>query len=288
MSSIALDATTVTVNASAAATAWLNAFLATGDDVNRPVLYRTLAVELFDDGVQFIATDATMIFRTWVPAQDTDAEWPSNRRPPRRAVVVLDGDHFALAFIRATLAASKMLESAELSLTVESAPEQAGTPPLGSSFSEEVLTLRAFGQQLHCRLYDDKFVNWRGLKLGDDHAERVDGMTLAAWMFATVGKLRAISEIECTFTGENRRITLRGDRSFRGLLMPMLRPPRKAPKEENVDEAQLDALEMEGKGAIENTKVKVDGEWVPATPENLARALRPRKGGRDHAVGRDG
>lgn len=242
MTTSLLAATSVTVNASAAATAWLNAFLATGDDKGRRVLYRTLAIEMYRDGVQFVASDATLLFRTWVPAHDTDAEWPGDYARPLRAVVVMDVDHFAQAFIRTLLSASKELDTAELSLTIEEAPEHDGETPLGAEFSAEVLTLRAFGQQLHCRLYEDLYVNWRRLRFGIDEGERVDGMKLATHMFATVGKLRGIHAIECTFTGDERKIILTGDRSFKGLLMPMTRSKKETPKPTPHAE-QTDALE---------------------------------------------
>ena len=256
----------LTVNASSAATAWPNAFLATGQDEDRPLLCRTLSVEFFRSGVHFIACDGTILFRTWVPKHDTDAEWPEDYEVPDRSVVVLDRGHFALGFMRTLVAATKDFEFAELSLAIEAAPEQEGEAPLGAEFSAEVLTIRALGQQLHCRLFETEYVNWRQLQFGVDRSERVDGMKLATRMFASVGKLKGIGAIDCTFTGGERQIVLTGDRSFRGLLMPMRRGQKAATDHTTeYDSEQTDALP--------ETKVKVNGAWVDATPENVALAM---------------
>lgn len=283
----------VTVNASAAATAWINAFHATGQDQERWALYRTMSVEIYPTGVQFIATSGTILFRTWVPTIDADgkaSEWPEQEEVPPCSVVVMDGNHFALAFIRALLSAAKQFEVAELSLTVEPAPEmdEDEEPPLGAAFSKDVLTLRAFGQQLHCRLFEDKYANWRKLDFGIDKAELVDGMTVSTSMFATVGKLKGVGAVECTFTGGEKQIILTGVAgSFKGLLMPMRRKEKDKPEPEPEDDDQIDA--------IENAKVKVNGKWVPATKENVSKAAssaldgarRNARSGRDRAAGKD-
>src|SRR5689334_16300941 len=60
----------IRVPAREAAIAWLNAFLATSGDSERPLLYRTISVEVFEfypKGVQFIATNGHILFRAWVP-----------------------------------------------------------------------------------------------------------------------------------------------------------------------------------------------------------------------------
>jgi hypothetical protein len=233
-----MSATTVsaTVNAGTAATAWLNAFLATGADENRPLLNRTMSVEFFRGGVQFIATDGTILLRTWVPSVEGDNEnkvWPDIAEDPDARVVVMDPDKFALAFIRALLAASKDSEYAPLTMTVEAAPSK--EPALGEEFSKEMLTLSAFGQQMHCRLCDGVYPNWRKLQFGLDRAERVDGMTISPRLFAIVGKLREVNRVDCEFSGSDRQIaiTATGSIVVRGLLMPMRRGHEKRDESED-------------------------------------------------------
>lgn len=287
MTSALLNDVSLTVHASAAATAWLNAFLATGQDEDRPVLFRTLSVEFYANGIQFVACDGTMLFRAYVPKQGTDEEWPADDESPERSVVVMDGEHFALGFVRTLLAASKSMELADLALSIEPAPEQDGEMPLGAEFSAEVLTLRALGQQLHCRLYEGEYVDWRKLSFGIAMADRVDGMMLATRMFSSVGKLRGIAAIECTFTGDERHIVITGDRSFKGILMPMRRKEKEKPEPEETegDPDQTDALA--------DATIKINGKWVPATKANMERAIKPvvdaalRRSGRDRAAGKD-
>lgn len=224
-----LEVHTVAVNAGAAARAWLNAFLATSDDDTRPALYRTLSVEFFESGAQFISCDGCMLFRTWVAVDG--APMPLAEEAPFASVVVMDRERFAVGFIRTMLAASKDNELERLTLSIEPAPERADGDMLGDEFSSEVLTLRAFGQRLNCTLYESAYPDWRRLQFGLSPAELVDGMKLSVRMFAAVGKLRGMLGIECDFGGAERAIEIHGvgDRAeVRGLLMPMRREKESA------------------------------------------------------------
>lgn len=216
--------TSAGINARNASRAWLNAFLASGDDDARPALYRTLSVEFFTLGVQFVGCDGTMLFRTWVP-EDGLADMPLVEEAPDRAVVVMDVQKFAKAFMT-TLGAAMSGEGHdfdEITLTVE--PVEAEEPTLSEELRPLRLTLRALGQELHCALFDGPYPNWRQLQFGMDRAELVDGMTLATRLFATVGKLKGVSAVACDFLGAKRQIVFHatGEGEVRGLLMPMRR-----------------------------------------------------------------
>lgn len=212
------------VNAGRAAMAWLNAFLATSHDEDRGVLYRTLSVELFSTGVQFVGCDGMMLFRTWVACDG--APMPLLEEVPERAVVVMDRERFAIGFMRTMLAASREQATEALTLHIEHAPVSTEAPTLGEAFNAEVLTLRAFGQRLQCALYETDYVDWRRLQFGMNAAERVEGMRLAVRMFGAVGKLRGLTGVDCTFHGADRQIEIHGmgvEAEVRGLLMPMRR-----------------------------------------------------------------
>jgi len=223
-----------TLSARLAATAWLNAFLATGQDDARPALYRALSVEFFPNGVQFIATDGTILLRTWAGHQDaeTSVEWPDIDEAPDATVVVMDHDKFAIGFIRAALAAAGDMDVMPLTLAIE--PAETPDTPLGEAFAPNVLSLTAFGQRLNCRLYESPFPDWRRLQLGLDPAERVSGMTIAPRMFATLGKIRDAIKIDCEFSGQHRQIDVVahgiGYVVARGLVMPMRREDAEPPK----------------------------------------------------------
>lgn len=231
----------VTVNAGRAATAWLNAFLAHSEEESRPALCRTLSVEFFREGVQFIGCDGTILLRAWVPAENAmNEDWPEIEEVPDMSVVVMDPDKFALAFMRTLGSAAGGEGNTHMPVTLAVEPSillpegvtvsvETDSPlgtALGAAFESKMLTLSAFGQRLHCRLYEAEYPKWRQLQYGLSPAEQVDGMKLALRMFATVGKLKSVSSVDCAFLGATRQIniTAKGDGGeVRGLMMPMRR-----------------------------------------------------------------
>jgi hypothetical protein len=221
--------TTYKVLAGAGAQAWLNAAIACSQDDTRRPLYRTLSVEFFKRGVQFVGCDGTMLFRTWAPYSDVgdfDAPHPEYLERPQDAVVVADADKFALGFMKTLLSALDEDAHNELTLSVEP-HEQADEPPLGNELERHVLVLHALGQRLTCPLFEGPYPDWRRAQFGMDKAEIVDGMKLAVRLFAAVGKLKGAHGLECSFHGDERMIEIRttepAEASIRGMLMPMRR-----------------------------------------------------------------
>lgn len=217
------------VNARDGATAWLNATTASSKDVERGPLYRTLRVEFFRRGVQFVGCDGHMLFRSWAPFSDIGdlpAPQPTFDEAPEDAVTVLDVEQFAVGFMRTLFAATAGSEvPLDLTLAIEPAESEQGS--LGSDMQEHVLTLHALGQQLSCKLHEGQFPEWRALQFGVTEDELVDGMTLAPKIFAAVGKLKGVNGIDCTFAGRDRAIHFRsvsGSAPVCGLLMPMSKP----------------------------------------------------------------
>lgn len=252
-----------TVLAKVGATAWLNAAIASGQSEHRPALYRTLSIEFFGSGVQFVGCDGTMLFRTWAPYSDIGdlpAPHPELDEAPEDTVVVSDADKFALGFMRTLLSAAEDYQTLSFSV----APvDQADEPPLGEELTKYALTLTALGQHLACPLFDGQFPAWRALEYGLDPAELVDGMTLATRLFQSVGKLRGVSGVDCSFRGEDRAIHIRSkddaDASIRGLLMPMRRPERqRTPAAEPEQTSHAEAMQS----AETTVSVEVGGETV--------------------------
>jgi hypothetical protein len=234
-----------TVSARIAATAWLNAAIASSQDPNRPALFRTLAVEFYSTGVQLVGCDGTMLFRTWAPYTDIGdlpAVQPHWFQQPDDQVVVLDDQKFALGFMR-TLLSAGCDDLTELTLSIERADREE-EPPLGEELSQYVLTLQALGQQLSCKLYDGEFPDWRRLKFGLDPAELVDGMALATRVFQAVGKLKGTIGFDCTFRGDERAVEISSYPgsvpSLQGLLMPMRRPQKEAPRPKDSEQLRHD------------------------------------------------
>lgn len=227
--------TIATVRAADMALAWLNAFIASGDDENHPVLNRTLCIEAFDAGLQLIGCNGSALFRTWVRKTEENADgistdWPDVNEQPVRSFVVMDPDAFGVTFMRALLAATnedgRSLE--ELHLAVEQQDEGA-TLALGAAFTSERVVLRSCGQRLDLRLYEAPYPNWRKAEMGVDESERVDGLTIGHTMFKLIGRLKGITALDVEFTGENTRIGFRawGSAYVRGLVMPMRREGKK-------------------------------------------------------------
>jgi hypothetical protein len=235
-----------TMWAADAAQAWVNAAIACSQEESRVSLYRTLSVEFFRAGVQFVGCDGTMLFRTWAPFRDNGdlpANMPDWDATPLDSVVVMDSEKFALGFMK-TLASAC---SGEIPVPLEVSIEPFETeeePALGEEVKAYVLTLHALGQRMSLRLYDGQYPDWRNLKLGVDMAERVEGMTISARLFKAVGQLKGVNGIDLTFQGEDRAIRFRGgpedDPIVTGVLMPMRRfdKPEKAEKPD--DDSQLE------------------------------------------------
>ncbi|MGV3707973.1 MAG: hypothetical protein ACO1Q7_03965 [Gemmatimonas sp.] len=223
----------VSVNARAAALAWLNAFLATGQNEDRPLLYRTLAIEFFDAGVQFIGCDGTAIFRAFVPRAPHDEEpgykepeWPILAEAPERSIIVMDSDSFAIGFMRTLLRVTNEDFNAHQLLHISTSPIDEGAElSLGEEFLKDRLTLRSCGQRIDLPLFEDKYPNWREAKLGLDAAEHVEGLTIAPRIMAMTGRIKGARAIDLEFYGDSKHVTFtaRGDCEVRGLLMPMRR-----------------------------------------------------------------
>lgn len=226
------------VRATVGATAWLNAAIASGSDKERRVLYRTLLVEFYRTGIQFVGCDGTLLFRTWAPyvdIGDLGAPQPGILDTPEDSVIVADTDRFALGFMKTLLSAcSNTVEALTVAVERADAEEE---PALGEDLSRYVLTLQAVHQRLSCPLFEGTFPHWRVLEFGVDAAERVEGMTLAPRMFKAVGQLKGVNGVDLTFRGDDKVIDLSAapgsEVDLRGVMAPMRRQKASAPDPED-------------------------------------------------------
>lgn len=234
----------LTVNAQSAATAWLNAFLATGDDKDRPVLYRTLVVEFFAEGVQLIACSGVALFRSWLPRSDlegTALAWPALDEEPRRRVIVMDVERFAVGFMKilhqVTSAEEREFESLTLSVAAQ---DEGATLSLGEEFVSERLILRSCGQRLDLRLMDGVFPDWRSLQLGIDARERVEGIAFGPKVVGLIGKLKGCRQVRFEFHGAERYVGFEagGGSDIPPLVRGMLMPMRKGEQQEEEEPAR--------------------------------------------------
>ncbi len=68
---------------------WMSVAVASGKDEARPVLNRTIAVELHPGGARLIATDSHVLLHAWIPADLGDEE-PGLDEPPAVLAVAAD------------------------------------------------------------------------------------------------------------------------------------------------------------------------------------------------------
>lgn len=218
----------MTVPARQTAFAWLNAFLATSSDETRPALFKTLSLEFFDNGIQFIGCDGTVLFRSWSSTEGDG--WPDISEAPRRSIVVMDPEGFGLGFVKLLLHVTNDKERAYEQLTMNTAPnDESATLALGQEFMTERLILRACGQRLDLMLFDGPYPDWRRVRLGVEAVERVDSLTVSTRNLGLIGRLKAVDAVDMEFYGDKKHIafTAKGESEVRGLLMPMMRAPKK-------------------------------------------------------------
>lgn len=218
----------ITVPARAVALGWLNAFLASSKDADRPALYQTLSLECFPYGIQMIGCDGHALFRTWAPirGEDETPSWPDASQVPDRTIVVMDPEGFGIGYMRTLLRVTGDEARANDDLILSMLPmDEEGTLALGSEFLSGRVALRACGQRIDLRLYEGEYPDWRKLNLGILPIERLETLTVQTRLLGLVGKLKAVSRVDLEFHGAEKHIafTARGETELRGMIMPMRR-----------------------------------------------------------------
>lgn len=70
---------------------WLSVAVASADDSFRPILHRSVLIEMFPHGVRLVATDSYVLLRAWVPAADEpDEPEPDLDEMPDAVAVPMD------------------------------------------------------------------------------------------------------------------------------------------------------------------------------------------------------
>lgn len=86
------------------AKAWLAVALASSSDKELPTLHKTVAIEVYDNGVRLLATDRYLLLTAWVPDLDSPSDHePLTEEAPARTVVVFDGDGRAKSLLNYAL-----------------------------------------------------------------------------------------------------------------------------------------------------------------------------------------
>lgn len=218
--------TTLTLPGKHLGPAWLNTALAASDDDNRPVLFRSVLVEVFDHGVQLISTDSYMLLGTFVPRAEEDlTPPPAMDEAPNETYVVCDADRRMQGLMRHVIAEAKTAEkhgyACDVTLEVRSA-EHPEVPTLDPSMDRAVFVVHTERERLVLPIYEGEFPTWR--KLLDVGTDAVEQVALSPMLLGRFGKLKAFAGAICfDFDGSDGLISISTtDESYLfGGLMPV-------------------------------------------------------------------
>lgn len=199
----------VAFNAAWLARGWLAVAQASGVDKERPVLHKTISVELFADGVRLVATDSYLLLHTWVPALGKEDQPPRAVHDVRceRAEVAMDphGRARGLLAYALALASADGAPTYETHLSIEDADED--EDEVLDGFGRRCVVLDHEGSEcLRLGVFDRAYPHWRGLLEGFA-AKRTAAIGLSTdrlGALAQLGKLFPLLPIEWRFGGHER------------------------------------------------------------------------------------
>lgn len=198
------------------ALAWLSVAQASGADIGFPTLDRTVAIELYDDGVRLLATDRFILLTAWVPVLGARTEEaPHVSEIPNRVVVTQDSDRRGRDLLAYGLKLTKLGKPGEerfygdlvvdLELDVRLPVEPGHDTPLeGLEPTYAVLTIPDRSQE-HLPIIVSDYPDWRPL-LHDFEAVTTERVGLPLERLARLGALGRWNEgpLRWTFGGPDK------------------------------------------------------------------------------------
>jgi hypothetical protein len=289
------------------ALAWLSVAQASGSDTTLPTLDRTVALELYDDGVRLLATDRYVLLTAWVPTIDArNEDAPHVSELPNRTVVTQDSDRRGKGLLEYALKLTRLGKPGEerfygdlvveLELDVRLPIEVGQDQPLeGLEPTYAVLTMPDRSQE-HLPIVVSDYPDWRPLlhDFTPVSTERV-GLPLERlarlgalgrwndgplrWTFGGAGKVARIALVP---DDERTSQDLKGGRhQRRPLVEGIVMPSRWALPGEEPDE------EPEATVPLEEALEDLEADGVTVTVEGdgpLARGLRAVLGDGDREL----
>ncbi len=184
----------ITIPAGPLATAWLNCFQTTGTDENRPALYRTVLVEVFDRGVQLVATDTFMLLGGFAPTEAGEFEPPpSIDEAPVASFVVMDRNKRGQQLMKYIADEAREAEEDDRALDVTltaASVEELATPTLDPSLDRVMFTIATDTESVRLPIYDADYSNWRAM-LDRHQAAKAERVAFSPQLLGRFGKLRA-------------------------------------------------------------------------------------------------
>lgn len=212
----------------ALAPAWLNAWLATSDDDSRPILYRTMLVEVYKTGVQLVSTDSFMLLTSFAPTIVDDlVPPPSLDEAPVASYIVQDTDRRAIALMRYVLAEAKSAEKEarpfDVTLSVATV-EDPSVPTLDPTLDRSGFVIATDSERLALPIYQGDYPNWRNL-IAQAKTNATEHIALSPMLLGRLGKLKGTpTPIRMDFDGDLGmvRLSASGHESYlSGGLMPI-------------------------------------------------------------------
>lgn len=178
------------VPAASMATAWLNVYQAAGQDDGRPMLYRTVCVEVLDEtSVRLVSTDTVLLLTSSVREGMAPV---SPDEVAMRTIVAIDEDERAKALFKFVAKDVKAKDQpATVRLSVGSI-ESDTAPTLMPELARLGLSIEYAAERLVLPLFEGGFVDWRRLMT---HREAC-ATEVVSWSPWAMGRLAAMRSVD--------------------------------------------------------------------------------------------
>lgn len=188
------------------ARSWLAVATAASEDDERPILHRTVAIEIWPNGVRLTATDSYLLWSSWVPRVGFHAHpEPALEELPDEVIVAHDGDFRGRDLLKFAfkVVTGKDASPQNLKVTLGPAPLEDGQFPgteseaVSFSFPADV----AVGERVVLGTIEGRYPEWRGLL--NHGSKNVKEVALGADLLGRVGSIKRWwpSPLKFTFTG---------------------------------------------------------------------------------------
>ena len=162
--------------------AWRNAFIATSDDDERSVLYRTVLCEWHPDGLRFVSTDTFVLVASFASTDREAAriQAPDHDEAPTGSVVAIAADKLMTDFLKHRASEVKAHHKAGLPADPVSVSFSVGTiddPDTGQQRldigAQQHLIVSSDNERIALPIHDGEFPAWRTLLAGYKPSPRV-------------------------------------------------------------------------------------------------------------------
>jgi hypothetical protein len=198
------DLPAITLPAEFVIPAWRNAWLATGDDDDRPALYRTVLMEWFPAGVRFVATDGYMLVVSYASAdrEDIRPDVPEHDVSPTGSVVAIAADRLMADFLKHRAVEVKAYQRAlyetgaaepvNITFSIGTIDEpNSGQQQLDLGEDKRRLIVSCDMERIALPLYDGEYATWRNILASYRPSPRAK-VAVAADLLRRIGQLNSL------------------------------------------------------------------------------------------------